>query len=206
MQNAIFSGEILKEQILKFHAQSVKNGFYDDYPTQESRQTEEYICSRAMLIAGEIAEAYEAHRAGKIDVSISMLNTLQHILEVQGLPAYADAYKKYAKGTVAEELADTYIRICCVAGSVEIYGAPELVEELTILKDEFKDNGIHALFFEVLHGVMLSGYRAIYQSDIMRALSCVYLLADYLQIDLHRHVELKHLYNTTREYKHGKNY
>jgi len=215
MQNAILSGESLKEQILKFHAQSVKNGFYDDYPTQESRQTEEYICSRAMLIAGEIAEAYEAHREGRIDVSADVFNTLQSILDaqklpiyadVQGLPSYADAYKAYVKGTVAEELADTYIRICCVAGSVEIYGAPELVEELTILKDEFKDNGIHALFFEVLHGVMLSGYRAIYQSDIMRALSCVYLLADYLQIDLHRHVELKHLYNTTREYKHGKNY
>ena len=207
MQNAIFSGEILKEQILKFHAQSVKNGFYDDYPTQESRQTEEYICSRAMLIAGEIAEAYEAHRAGKIDVSVSMLNTLQHILEVQGLPAYADAYKKYAKGTVAEELADTYIRICDAAGAAEIYGAPDLVQEVAILKEETKKSGIHALFHKASRGIgSIGDYNTILSGEIAICLAHVYLLADYLQIDLHRHVELKHLYNTTREYKHGKNY
>ena len=207
MQNAILSGESLKEQILKFHAQSVKNGFYDDYPTQESRQTEEYICSRAMLMAGEIAEAYEAHRAGKIDVSISMLNTLQHILEVQGLPAYADAYKKYAKGTVAEELADTYIRICDAAGAAEIYGAPDLVREVAILKEETEKSGIHALFHKVSRNIdSIGGYNTILSGGIAISLAHVYLLADYLKIDLHRHVELKHLYNTTREYKHGKNY
>jgi len=223
MQNAILSGESLKEQILKFHAQSVKNGFYDDYPTQESRQTEEYICSRAMLIAGEIAEAYEAHREGRIDVSADVFNTLQSILDaqklpiyadVQGLPSYADAYKAYVKGTVAEELADTYIRLCCVAGSVEIYDAPDLAQELANLKEETKKSGIHGLFFEALQAMKLSGYayikpsgyKYLHKEDITRALSCVYLLADYLQIDLHRHVELKHLYNTTREYKHGKNY
>lgn len=223
MRNLIFSGEILKEQILKFHGQSVKNGFYDDYPTQESRQTKEYIFSRAMLIAGEIAEAYEAHRAGKIDVSVDVFNTLQSILDaqnlpihadVQGLPSYADAYKAYVKGTVAEELADTYIRICCVAGSVEIYRAPDLVQEVAILKNAGKNSGIHALFFGASQSVGLncynytkpSGYEFIHKSDITRALAAVYLLADYLQIDLHKHVELKHLYNTTREYKHGKNY
>lgn len=206
MQNAILSGESLKEQILKFHGQSVKNGFYDDYP-KESRQSEEYICSRAMLISGEIAEAYEAYRSGKVDVSIEILNDFSYnVFSKSDMLSFASIYKGRVKGTVAEELADTYIRICCVAGSVEIYSAPDLAKELTMLKDEFKDSGIHALFFEVLHGVMLSGYRAIYQSDIMRALSCVYLLADYLKIDLHRHVELKHIYNTTREYKHGKNY
>ncbi len=215
MQNLIFSGEMLKEQILKFHGQSVKNGFYDDYPTQESRQTEEYICSRAMLIAGEIAEAYEAHRAGKIDVSADVFNTLQSVLDaqklpihadVQGLPSYADAYKAYVKGTVAEELADTYIRICCVAGSVEIYGAPYLVQKVAVIKEETKKCGIHALFHAAFQEMNIASCKFIFSDEIATCLAHVYLLADYLQIDLHKHVELKHIYNTTREYKHGKNY
>jgi NTP pyrophosphatase (non-canonical NTP hydrolase) len=205
MQNAILSGASLKEQILKFHGQSVKNGFYDDYP-KESRRTEEYVCSRAMLIAGEIAEAYEAYRAGKVDVSVDALGTLQHTLHTQGLAAFASDYKKSAKGTVAEELADTYIRLCCVAGSVEIHNAEDISEELYILKDDHKDSGIHACFLRALQAVTFSCYKPIYTSDISQGLATVYFLADKLSIDLHRHIELKHLYNTTRSYKHGKDF
>lgn len=205
MQNAILSGEMLKEQILKFHGQSVKNGFYDDYP-KESRRTEKYVCSRAMLIAGEIAEAYEAYRAGKVDVSVDALGTLQHTLHTQGLAAFASDYKKSVKGTVAEELADTYIRLCCVAGSVEIYGAPDLAQELAILKGETKNSGIHGLFHKASRGIDIGSYNAICSGEIAVSLAYVYLLADYLKIDLHRHVELKHLYNTTRSYKHGKDF
>jgi NTP pyrophosphatase (non-canonical NTP hydrolase) len=206
MQNLIFSGEMLKEQILKFHGQSVKNGFYDDYPTQESRQTEEYICSRSMLIAGELYEAYEAYRSGKIDTESTTLDVLMLTANKQGLTAFAAEYKKYAKGTVAEELADTYIRICDAAGAAEIYHAPDLVEELANLKEEAKKSGIHALFYTAASGVGIGNYKPIHSGEISYSLACVYLLADYLKIDLHRHVELKHLYNTTRSYKHGKDF
>ena len=214
MQNSILSGESLKEQILKFHSQSVKNGFYDDYP-KESRQSEEYICSRAMLIAGEMSEAYEAFRAGKVDVSADVFSILQRILDaqnlpihadVQGLPSYADAYKAYAKGTVAEELADTYIRLCCVAGSVGIYDAPYLAQKVAVLKEETKKCGIHALFHAAYQEMNIASCNFIFSDEIAISLAHVYLLADYLQIDLHRHVELKHFYNTTREYKHGRKF
>jgi NTP pyrophosphatase (non-canonical NTP hydrolase) len=202
MQNAILSGASLKEQILKFHGQSVKNGFYDDYP-KESRSSEEYICSRAMLISGEIAEAYEAYRSGKIDASVEILNEVK---DSASMTLFATVYSARVKGTVAEELADTYIRLCCVAGSVEIYGAPDLAQELAILKGETKNSGIHALFHKASRGIDIGSYNAICSGEIAVSLAHVYLLADYLKIDLHRHVELKHLYNTTREYKHGKNY
>lgn len=215
MQNAILSAATLKAQIESFHAQSAKNGFYDDYPTQESRQTEEFICSRAMLISGEIHEAYEAFRSGKTDVSADVFSILQRILDAQnlpiyadaqGLPSYADAYKEYVKGTVAEELADTYIRLCCVAGAVEIYHAEDVSEELYILKDDHKDNGIHACFLRASQNATFSCYRPIHASDISQGLAAVYFLADKLQIDLHLHVKLKAFYNTTREYKHGRKF
>lgn len=206
MQNAILSAATLKVQIESFHAQSAKNGFYDDYPTQESRQTEEFICSRAMLISGEIHEAHEAFRSGKIDTNEAVLLQLYKIITECDKDVFKQSYARDVKGTVAEELADTYIRLCCVAGAVEIYHAEDVGEELYIMKDDHKDSGIHACFLRASQNATFSCYRPIHASDISQALAAVYFLADKLQIDLHLHVKLKAFYNTTREYKHGRKF
>lgn len=206
MQNAILSAPLLKAQIESLHAQSVKNGFYDDYPTQESRQTEEFICSRAMLISSEISEAYEAFRSGKIDADEAVLLQLRGVMGEHGKDIFKTTYARDVKGTVAEELADTYIRLCCVAGAVGIYHAEDVGEELYIMKDDYKDNGIHACFLRASQNATFSCYRPIHASDISQGLAAVYFLADKLQIDLHLHVKLKAFYNTTREYKHGRKF
>ena len=215
MQNAILSAALLKAQIQDFHAQSVKNGFYDDYPTQESRQTEEFICSRAMLISGEIHEAYEAFRSGKIDADSNVSQALSKAIDLKqdDILRYAMLYKEHIKGTVAEELADTYIRICCVAGSVGLYEAgdvstydEDISELLRILNKGHKKDGIHTCFYYVARAVDFAGFRCLNSSGISEGLAAVYFLADKLQIDLHLHVKLKAFYNTTREYKHGRNF
>jgi NTP pyrophosphatase (non-canonical NTP hydrolase) len=205
MQNAILSAPLLKQQITDFHAQSVKNGFYDDYP-KESRKDEEYICSRAMLISGEIAEAYEAYRNGKIDAEEAVLLQLAGVMGEHGKDIFKTTYARDVRGTVAEELADTYIRLCCVAGSVGITSAEDISEELYIMKDDYKNNGIHACFLRASQSATFSCYRPIHASDISQGIAAVYFLADKLNIDLHLHVKLKAFYNTTREYKHGRNF
>jgi len=215
MQNAILSDALLKQQIESLHGQSVKNGFYDDYPTQESRRSEEFICSRAMLISGELAEAYEAYRSGKIDADKQVCEALSKGIDIKqdDIPRYAMLYKEYIKGTVAEELADVYIRICCVAGSaglakrgdVSSY-AEDISEILYGLKQDNKDSGIHTCFFRALNCVIFYSYKPIDADEIANGLAAVYFLADKLNIDLHKHVKLKAFYNTTREYKHGRNF
>jgi NTP pyrophosphatase (non-canonical NTP hydrolase) len=207
MQNAILSAPLLKQQITDFHAQSVKNGFYDDYP-KESRKDEEYICSRAMLISCEIGEAYEAYRSGKIDADNNVSQALSKGIDVKqdDIARYVMLYEEYVKGTVAEELADTYIRLCCVAGSVGISAAQDISEELFILKKDHQKSGIHACFLRASQAATFSAYKPIHTSDISQGIAAVYFLADKLNIDLHLHVKLKAFYNTTREYKHGRNF
>jgi len=205
MQNAILGASLLKQQITDFHAQSVKNGFYDDYP-KESRQSQEYICSRAMLISGEIAEAYEAYRNGKIDAEEAVLLQLAGVMGEHGKDIFKTTYARDVRGTVAEELADTYIRLCCVAGSVGISAAQDISEELFILKEDHQKSGIHACFLRASQAATFSAYKPIHASDISQGLAAVYFLADKLGIDLHLHVKLKAFYNTTREYKHRRNF
>lgn len=205
MKNTILGASLLKQQITDFHAQSVKNGFYDDFP-KESRQSEEYICSRAMLISGEIAEAYEAYRNGKIDADEAVLLQLAGVTGEHGKEIFKTTYARDVRGTVAEELADTYIRLCCVAGSVEIYHAEDISEELAILKGDHKNSGTHACFLRASQAATFSAYKPIHASDISQGLAAVYFLADKLSIDLHLHVKLKAFYNTTREYKHGRKF
>jgi NTP pyrophosphatase (non-canonical NTP hydrolase) len=206
MQNAILSDALLKQQIESLHGQSVKNGFYDDYPTRESRKTEEFICSRAMLISGELHEAYEAFRSGKIDADEAVILQLCGVMGEHGKEIFKTTYARDVKGTVAEELADVYIRLCCVAGSVGIYAAADISEEMHILKDDLKDSGIHTCFYRAAQSVTFSAYKPIHASDISQGLAAVYFLADKLNIDLHKHVKLKAFYNTTREYKHGRKF
>jgi len=212
MQNAILSAPLLKQQITDFHAQSVKNGFYDDYP-KESRQSQEYICSRAMLISGEIAEAYEAYRNGKIDAEEAVLLQLAGVMGEHGKDIFKTTYARDVRGTVAEELADTYIRLCCVAGSVGLCQAgdvstynEDISENLYGLKEDHKNSGIHSCFFRASNCVKFYSYKPIDADEIANGLAAVYFLADKLQIDLHLHVKLKAFYNTTREYKHRRNF
>jgi len=206
MQNAILSDALLKQQIESLHGQSVKNGFYDDYPTQESRRSEEFICSRAMLISGELAEAYEAYRSGKIDASVEIIGDIGDQFNKENMHFFVSIYRARVKGTVAEELADVYIRICCVAGSVGIYQVGDISEWLSAIKENCKNKDINSCFFRVLYSVLFTNCSTIHTSDISQGLAAVYFLADKLNIDLHKHVKLKAFYNTTREYKHGRNF
>ena len=197
---------LLNAQIQNLHSQSAKNGFYDDYPTKESRATADFLHSRAMLISGEVAEAYEALRCGKIDNPDEIDNT--KALEGQRA-SFAAAYKTHIKGTVAEELADVYIRLCCVLGALGIgYGDKDINELKNAPTPDFEKYNIHTAFYDLNTLVFEAFDCAPHQMPRHFISIFIYLfhVADGLGIDINAHIELKHYYNTTREYKHGKNY
>ncbi len=209
MQNAILSATELNAQIKTFHALAVKNGFYNNYETVEKCSNPEVRYRLADLLHGEVAEAYEAYRTGKIDVSPEILyNFSYNTSNQEDMLLFAASYKERVKGTVAEELADTYIRICDKAGAYEIEFNDAAIEDISLeVANIGEKKCIHDLFFhaERMVGVWVA-YRNCNSSDVAFWLAYVYALADYFKIDLHRHVELKHLYNTTRSYKHGKDF
>jgi hypothetical protein len=208
MQNAILSAMELNAQIKTFHALAVKNGFYNNYETVEKCSNPEVRYRLADLLHGEVAEAYEAYRTGKIDVSQECMNDAIHTSKFKDLELFTTIYKERIKGTVAEELADTYIRICDKAGAYEIEFNDAAIEDIGLeVANIGEKKCIHDLFFhaERMVGVWVA-YRNCNSSDVAFWLAYVYALADYFKIDLHKHVELKHLYNTTRSYKHGKDF
>jgi len=208
MQNAILSATELNAQIKTFHALAVKNGFYNNYETVEKCSNPEVRYRLADLLHGEVAEAYEAYRTGKVDVSQEYMNDVIHASKFKDLELFTTIYKERVKGTVAEELADTYIRICDKAGAYEIEFTDAAIEDISLeVANIGEKKCIHDLFFhaERMVGVWVA-YRNCSSSDVAFWLAYVYALADYFKIDLHRHVELKHLYNTTRSYKHGKDF
>jgi len=208
MQNAILSATELNAQIKTFHALAVKNGFYNNYETVEKCSNPEVRYRLADLLHGEVAEAYEAYRSGKVDVSQEYMNDVIHASKFKDLELFTTIYKERVKGTVAEELADTYIRICDKAGAYEIEFTDAAIEDISLeVANIGEKKCIHDLFFHAgrMVGVWVA-YRNCNSSDVAFWLAYVYALADYFKIDLHKHVELKHLYNTTRSYKHDKDF
>lgn len=200
---------LLNAQIQNLHSQSVKNGFYDDYPTKESRATADFLHSRAMLISGEVAEAYEALRCGKIDADEAVLLQLFGVMGEHGKAIFKTTYARDVKGTVAEELADVYIRLCCVLGALGIgYGDKDINELQNAPTPDPEKYNIHTAFYDLNTLVFEAFDCAPHQMPRHFISIFIYLfhVADGLGIDIKAHIELKHYYNTTREYKHGKNY
>lgn len=220
MTNEIPSFSMFNAQVQAFHANALAKGFYEKYPTLESRDDCEYRTSRANLITSEISEAYEAFRKGKINP----LNTAN----VDFLAAYAAnhddepdpitvqtfirLYDDNVKGTMAEELADIYIRVCDAIGG---FGMRELeerddFEELVNIKLEnllYQNEGNQALFWACLH---IIDERIHFRPPMYKEIACwvaaAYALANRFEIDIQTHVRIKAIYNSYRGYKHGKDF
>jgi len=91
----------LKQLIEQCHATAREKGFWD-----QDRNFGELL----MLIVSELGEALEAHRAGKMaDISF-FTKKHQNVTK--------KSFEKYIKGTVEEEIADTFIRLFDLCGGM----------------------------------------------------------------------------------------
>lgn len=190
--------EKLNEDAKRLFEAARSKGFYDQYPTPEHRQEQSFIDQKLNLIVTEIGEAYESYRAGKIDATEEQLNKLWNEREeLIKINMFSETYNTMVKGTVAEELADVYIRTCDLAGATN----SELIYSSVIELNE----GIEALFrILTIHTVIPSestmGWRL---SEIIVITNSI---AKYFNIDLEKHIELKACRNREREYMHGKRF
>lgn len=221
MTNQIPTFQTFNAQVQAFHANAVAKGFYEKYPTLQSRDDCEYRTSRANLITSEISEAYESFRKGKIspenaknvDILAAYEATRSDEEEDEiTIQAFIMLYDDNVKGTLAEEIADTYIRICDAVGG---FGMRELeerddFEELVNIKLEdllYQNDGNQALFWACLHIIdERIHWRAPMYKEIATWVAAAYALANRFEIDLQLHVRIKANYNSYRGYKHGKDF
>lgn len=181
-----------------FEAAKAK-GFYDQYPTPEHRQEQSFIDQKLMLIITEVGEAYESYRAGKIDATEedlkSLWNNREQLIE-EG--KFSETYNKTVKGTVAEELADIYIRTCDLAGATEteIFADDNQIDiDSSRIDDAFRTLTSVCVTWQISMSMRLS--------DII---SYVERIAKFFNVDLEKHIELKACRNREREYMHGKKF
>lgn len=179
------------------HAAARAKGFYDAPALCPDTQKEQYVQRQMLLIAGEVFEAYEALRTGKINPTV----------EYGGEGSYTDYYKKHVKGTAAEEFADIAIRI------FDCSGALNFTYELAIyprFNSFHKGKQLENIddFVIAIASILLdtSNDKILFYDKFHEVLCLIYALADELGIDIAKAIADKFRYNATREYKHGKLY
>jgi len=94
--------ENIKHYINEAYRIASQHGFH-----QEKRTKEHWL----MLVMCEISEAVEADRKGNHYNGVEDFEEREHVW-----PDFNERYEQYVKGSVAEELADAFIRLCDYAG------------------------------------------------------------------------------------------
>lgn len=161
------------------HANAVKHGFWE-------MQVSRMHC--LMLIISEIGEMVEADRRGR----------RANYAEYKGNGG--KDFEALIKDTVEDEMADVVIRLCDLAGALNMH-----FEENDVSIDDYPFQKF--TFVESAY-VLTKGICSQLKIEDRIRLSLEYVTkwAKYLGVDLEWHVEEKMKYNAGRPPKHGKAY
>lgn len=163
-------------------------GFYS-----KERSDEHYLC----LVITELCEAIQADRVKK-RANIEKFNWFQERSSDPDKMFNAD-FKIYILSTVEDELADAVIRLLSFAG----YKKKSIVVKRSDIEYEKRFNKMSSKSFtEIVYQFIM----LISEINGLNLIAYLFAFAEYLEIDLMKHIELKMKYNQTRSAMHGKKY
>ena len=175
------------------HQMNVEKGFWP-----EGRNKGEAV----MLMITELAEAVEAHRAGRV-FNIDGCERISFWLDDLGKDniTWAALFKEAVKDTVEDEIADTVIRLLDFCG-----GFKHSLEKREGYNLHVKTTGNFAHdILNLAHHICVQNYVAeVYGWHTV--LENIVEVASWYNINLLQHVQWKLKYNATRGHKHGKTY
>lgn len=131
-------------------------------------------------IHGEISEAWEAHRAGKLDQPCDKAEKMKAL----GLRPLT---------CLEEEVADIVIRSL---DSIGFFGWDARCADSGAIANSFRD------FVRQLHA-LTTGIGAFPERGLCQLLDCCLQYSKTIDLDLWECVEIKHQYNKSRSYRHG---
>lgn len=180
------------------HTEMVEKGFWQD----------KSMVKKALLIAGELGEALEAHRKGKrCRIQIGIFHNKNFEAEL-----VSAKFEKDVKDCFEDKIADTMLRLLdyCIffkkpipkVGSYEIQIKHEqILYDKNMLKKYSDENvsDLDALLF-------LCNKYIISLFSTESAFVCLLEIAKHMNFDLWAHVQAKRKYNQTRPFLFGKKY
>lgn len=188
INNKHMTNEKINQIIKKSHEVAKGKGFWD-------KPNSSHVI--VMLIISEIGEAVEAWRTNnKAEIS-------PYVVEILDRDKYTEVEKKIfereIKGTVDEELADIFIRICDYLGFVN----RNMDESRSIPVYLFNNS-----FVEDMYQLTSTIVHCFDEDDILYPYLLVVIdnIASNYGIDLEKMIEYKTKYNITRPRLHGKNF
>ncbi|MCM1221292.1 MAG: hypothetical protein NC548_43115 [Lachnospiraceae bacterium] len=188
----------LNKLALQVHANAVQHGFWQGEPSATH-----CLC----LVVCELAEAVEADRKGnqadRCGFSAMLCNwtdTEKQQDPEQYAYEFETAFWYNIKDTVADELADTVIRLLDLAG---LYGN-DLNNNGAIISNISRRNKFTENVWLIVRD-LTTGSTALTRR-MRAAIRELEMLAEIYDIDLWWHVRMKMQYNSSRPYMHGKKY
>ena len=175
----------LNELSDKAYRTACGHGFHD---TELSN--EHLLC----LVISELMEAVEADRKGKHPNVMQFDRGISYPMN-----DFKKVYDYCIKGTVAEELSDTVIRLLDLAGLRNLNINRFALVNVVSKKKTFTEN-IYAIVKDIMN------YKYSLEEQVNYAITQVFVLADMLGIDLLWHIEQKMRYNELCPMMHGKKY
>lgn len=180
------------------HLNNVEKGFWD---------SERNMGELFMLIVSEISEALEAHRKGRF-ANVGLYN---EALKNEIVPN--EAFLKFIKDTVGDEMADVAIRLMDYCYHIGLQFDDNYIESSQMIgavPKNFGDSLMRLSGSVYWVWMVASGYTRFTTEDqvnkVADAFAFLLSICEKFQIDLPLHIQLKMKYNATRERLHGKAY
>lgn len=188
------TNEQIKAFALEHHAEMVEKGFWQD----------KSMVKKALLIAGELAEALEAHRKNnRCSIAISIFENKNFENEL-----IRTKFEKEVKDKFEDEIADTMLRLLDFAVFFKI-GIEEdeeylkeiykfVMRDVNSVKENHKSKELDALLFIANKSAL--GF------EVTKVYILLIEIAILDNFDLWAHVKAKRKYNSTRPFMFGKKY
>lgn len=156
-----------------------------------------------MLVITELSEAIEADRKSK-NANIAKFNEWQGNLlcfsESTRIARFKEDFEAFIKNSVADELANTVIRLLDLAGMRNINLNDRFVISYIVSKKKSFTENCYAIIKDIVN------YKYTIEECINYAIRQLIELAGFYDINLEWYIKMKMKYNILRENKHGKKY
>lgn len=191
---------------IEIHKNAVNKGFWDEELPPSHYQG---------MIVSELGEMINAHRAGLI----TKVN-LDELINETDDEKFKKRFEEEVKNNYEDEGADVVIRaLDALANNGESEMRTHLVDTLSqmdkSLRAELEEKGKMETYKElsmpsrVYYIIRTAGYMDIQRGligSLCHIITEMRLIAETLNFDLMKHIQVKMRYNEMRPYKHGKNY